>query len=64
MDLRIKDLDLRIEGTPLEARVERLYAELEKRGIRFKPMSGCPASGSRRTECPESRYRSVWPIPD
>jgi hypothetical protein len=37
MDLRIKDLDLRIEGTPLEARVERLYGELENRGIRFKP---------------------------
>ncbi len=37
LDLRLCDLPLRIEDTPLENRLERLYQELEKRGIRFKP---------------------------
>jgi hypothetical protein len=35
--LRISDLPLRIEGTPLEGRVERLYKELGRRGLAFKP---------------------------
>jgi hypothetical protein len=35
---RISDLGLRIEGTPLEPLVERLYAELDAVGIRFKPV--------------------------
>jgi hypothetical protein len=35
--LRFCDLGLRIEGSPLEERVERLYAELERRGIDFRP---------------------------
>ena len=34
---RICDLGVRIEGTPLEERIERLYDELEKRSIRFRP---------------------------
>ncbi len=37
LDLRLCDLDLRIQGTPLEHRVNRLYHELDERGIRFKP---------------------------
>lgn len=37
LEVRICDLGLRIEGTPLEHRVERLYAELEHRGIGFRP---------------------------
>ena len=37
LDLRLSDLPLRIEGTSLERRVERLYHELGERGIRFKP---------------------------
>ena len=35
--MRLCDLPVRIEGTPLEGRVRRLYDELEERGIRFKP---------------------------
>ena len=35
--LRIRDLPLRIEGTPLENRVARLYDELAHRGLAFKP---------------------------
>jgi hypothetical protein len=35
--LRICDLGLRLEGTPLEERVQRLYDELEARGFRFRP---------------------------
>jgi hypothetical protein len=34
---RICDLGLHIEGTVLEERIERLYEELELRGIRFRP---------------------------
>jgi len=34
---RLCDLDLRIEGTPLEPRVARLYEELENRGLRLRP---------------------------
>jgi hypothetical protein len=37
LDLRFCDLPLQIEGTELEARVQRLYQELETRCIRFKP---------------------------
>jgi hypothetical protein len=35
--LRLCDLNLSIEGTPLEARVMRLYEELGARGLRFRP---------------------------
>lgn len=37
MELRLKDLDLRIEGTWLAACLDRLMDELEARGIRFRP---------------------------
>jgi len=37
LDLRFRDLRLKIEGTFLEDRIERLYSELEARGITFKP---------------------------
>jgi len=37
LDLRLCDLGLRIEGTPLRARVERLYGELARSGLRFRP---------------------------
>jgi hypothetical protein len=37
LNLRICDLRLRIHGTPLERRVERLYQELQARRIRFRP---------------------------
>jgi hypothetical protein len=35
--LRFRDLGLRIERTPLKRRVDRLYSELEERGLRFRP---------------------------
>ena len=35
--LRFCDLGLRLQGSRLERRVQRLYAELESRGIRFHP---------------------------
>jgi hypothetical protein len=37
LDLRLRDLDLRIEGTELEPRIAQLYAELEARGLVFRP---------------------------
>lgn len=37
LDLRLCDLELRIEGTVLERRVERLYEQLERRDIRVRP---------------------------
>ena len=37
LDLRLCDLPIRIEGTPLEERTNRLYHELAARGLRFKP---------------------------
>jgi hypothetical protein len=39
LDLRLADLagTLRIEGTPLDARIEQLYRELERCGIVFQP---------------------------
>ena len=37
LDMRIRDLPVRIEGSFLEDRVRRLHSELEERGIRFKP---------------------------
>lgn len=35
--MRFCDLDLRIEGSPVEARIAQLYAELSARGIAFHP---------------------------
>ncbi|MCA9603109.1 MAG: putative zinc-binding metallopeptidase [Polyangiales bacterium] len=37
LDTRLRDLNLRIEGTPMEARIERVYEELDARGIRVRP---------------------------
>jgi len=37
LDVPIRDLGLRIEGTALEGRIARLYAELERAGLRFRP---------------------------
>jgi hypothetical protein len=37
LDQRLRDLDLRIERTWLESCLERVYAELEEREIRFRP---------------------------
>ncbi|MFH1062223.1 MAG: putative zinc-binding metallopeptidase [Candidatus Omnitrophota bacterium] len=37
LKLRIKDLSLQIQGTWLAECVEKLYAELEAKGIKFKP---------------------------
>src|SRR5437868_5325409 len=37
LELRFCDLKLSLERSPLARRVKRLYAELENRGIQFKP---------------------------
>jgi hypothetical protein len=37
LDLRLCDLGLRIEGSPVERPLLRLYRELERRGIDFRP---------------------------
>ena len=37
LELRFCDLKLSLERSPLARRVKRLYAELENRGIHFKP---------------------------
>jgi hypothetical protein len=37
LDLRVCDLGVQIAGSPLEERLERLYAELRGRGLRFRP---------------------------
>jgi len=37
LDLRLCDLALGIEGTPLESRATRLYQEIHARGLRFTP---------------------------
>jgi len=48
MNKPLSDLQLKIEGSPLEKRIERLYRELDKKGIFFKPKCyltdtwGCP----------------------
>jgi hypothetical protein len=34
---RIRDLGVRVEGSELEARIAKLYAELESRGLRLRP---------------------------
>jgi Putative zinc-binding metallo-peptidase len=37
LSLRFCDLKLKVQGTELEQAIERLYRELEMRGIRFRP---------------------------
>ena len=37
LDLRFCDLRVQIEGSPLEERIAQLYAELDTRGLKFRP---------------------------
>ena len=37
LDLRVRDLDLRVERTTIEPRVRKLWGELEQHGIGFRP---------------------------
>jgi len=37
LNLRFCDLKLKVQGTELEDAIQRLYRELESRGIRFRP---------------------------
>src|SRR5947209_2259722 len=37
LGLRLSDLPVRIEGTPLEERVRRIRLELDESGLRFRP---------------------------
>jgi hypothetical protein len=37
LSLRFCDLNLKVQGTELEAAIERLYGELQARGVRFRP---------------------------
>lgn len=37
LDLRFCDLDVHLQGTALEGRIERLYSEMDNRNIRHKP---------------------------
>ncbi len=37
LSVRLRDLDLRIEGTPVARCVRRLHAELDEAGLRFRP---------------------------
>src|SRR5258708_32318685 len=37
LQLRIRDLGVRIEGSDLEPRVAKLYSELDARGLRLRP---------------------------
>ncbi len=37
LDLKLRDLDLRIEGGSLDEQIHKLYAELEEKGIAFRP---------------------------
>lgn len=49
LQARIKDLSLRLAGTPLERHIAQLHAEMEAKGISFKPLCylsdewGCPS---------------------
>jgi hypothetical protein len=49
LQARIKDLKLQLAGTPLDRMIERLYSELEAKGISFRPQVylsdqwGCPS---------------------
>ena len=37
LDLRLCDLDVHIEGSPVEVRIQRVLRELRQRGMRFRP---------------------------
>jgi len=37
LDMRVCDLGLKISGSGLESRVQQLYRELERKGLRFRP---------------------------
>jgi len=37
LELKLKELDIKIEGSIIEKRIKRLYSELEEKGLIFKP---------------------------
>jgi len=37
MDLPLCELEVQIEGSPVQPRIEQVYSELEQRGLRFRP---------------------------
>ncbi len=51
LQARIKDLRLRLSGTPLERYIQQLYGELEAKGISFGPSATSPTSGAARPGC-------------
>ena len=59
LDLRICDLDLRIEGTELERHLGTLYAELALHGFVFRPHCWLSDEWFSPDGTPVSRFRSI-----
>jgi len=63
LDLRVRNLKVRIDGTPLEERVDELYRELEAKGIRFRPHCWLSDEWFAPDGFPGLPSPSIWPIP-
>jgi hypothetical protein len=61
LDLRLCDLDVRIEGSDLEPRIAELNGELEAQGIRFRPHFYLADEWFCPDGVPGSPSRSTWP---
>ena len=67
LDVRIRDLGVRIEGTWIEEALEDLYADLDRRGIPFRPHAWLSSDwfvpddvpGIGRASCRERVYLCV-----
>ena len=58
----IRELGLKLEGSPLERFVQQLYRELEAKGSTSSaPSATSPTNGDVPPASPSSAFRSIWP---
>ena len=62
LELRLKDLKVRVEGTWLEDCLLTLHDELAERGIRVRPHAWISSEWFSPNTTPASPSRSIWRI--
>ena len=57
----IRELGLKLEGSPVERFVDQLYRELDGKGLaKFQPAAISPTSGDARRASRSSGFRFIW----
>ena len=60
LQMRLKDLHVKVEGTWLDRCVRQLHEELEERGIRFMPHVWISDEWFSPSDTPASPFRFIW----